>query len=135
MSMEHPLQEIETANKFLHQHPLTLQELLKWEVENLQKLQERVRSITEDAGDTIEDLQMMEADVKDMVIGAFAMSPRFMFEFFDSKAMVVEIRHRDGGFYFVVAGKENDKNHISRLDCERAAFMEAVKMHEEKLAD
>ena len=115
------LQELVEVEEFFQRNQKTLQLLLKWETNNLQKLQTKLNEMEE-----TEPLGVQDEELKYLICGTFAMSPRFMFEFLDENNIIVEIKKAEEGFSYSVNDESVDTSYTTRLEAEKAAFREAI---------
>jgi len=126
------LKEMQEAEKFFEENPKTLQQLLAWEETNLKRLQERVNELSEETG---EEFTISRGELAPMVYGAFAMTPRFMFEFLDENNIIIEIRKQESGFFYTLDGvTEEGTFYQTRVETEKVAFKQAIVKLEKQIA-
>lgn len=97
---------------------------------NLKNLKERIIKDFDNQEDDLVFPEVKEEDVLETVVAAITFSPRVLYEFFDEKAMFININKAEKGFVYSI-GEHQSTPFETRLLAETDAFHKALQMNED----
>ena len=94
--------QLAKATQLLATVPKSKKALLSWEKNNVQAYQ---RSVVENIKQEYTIPEVTENTLETIVLSAMAINPRFLYSFFDSKGVYINVVHTGVGFSLSISGK------------------------------